>query len=81
MRTVDQDMETKQLRRMRAEDKALTKLEKREKEAEQLIGKLMRNGKEVCYINIRNPEGKLTGKTKEGDEYDLIAYLLRNNYA
>lgn len=80
IRTVDQDMDTKELRRLRAEDRFLTRLEKRENDAEALIGELCREGKPVFYINVRKANGSLTGKTKEGTKSELTAYLIHNNY-
>ena len=80
MRTIDQILDTKELRRLRAEDRMLDKLEKRELAAEPLIGQLCREGVTIYYVNIRNTGGKLTGKTKEGTHSELVAYLIRNNY-
>lgn len=68
----EQQLETKQLRRMRAEDRALGKLEKREAAAAQMIGEL-NSGK--CYVY---PVG---GKYREGTRADLIDFLIRNRYA
>ena len=39
-----------------------------------LIGQLIRDGKTVFYINLRN------GKTKEDHPALLTNYLIRNNY-
>jgi hypothetical protein len=77
----EKNLEAKQARRMKAEDRFLTRLEKREAEAHHLVGEL-NSGK--CYINVRNKNGQLTGKEVyfEGTfAYgNAIEYLLRNNY-
>ena len=42
---------------------------------------LCREGKVVYYINLRDRNGRLTGKTKGSmSEGALIAYLIRNKY-
>lgn len=69
---IEQQLEANQNRRMAAQNRALTCLEKREDAAEKMIGEL-NNGK--CYIY---PVG---GKYREGNRYDLIRFLIRNNYA
>lgn len=78
---IHQQLEARQSRRMAAEDRYLTRMEKREAQAEQLIGELCREGKTVYYINRRTDNGALMGKTREGTRSELIAFLLRNNYA
>lgn len=67
-------------RRFAAEERAFDRLDKQMDEAEPLIGELMREGKTVYYINLKDRNGRPTGKTKEGTRADLIAYLLRNHY-
>lgn len=69
---IEQQLEANQNRRMAAQDRALSRLEKREDAAEKMIGEL-NNGK--CYVW---PVG---GKYREGNRYDLIRHLIRNNYA
>ncbi len=60
---------------MAAEARFLEQREKREQAAEQMIGELCRDGKTVYYVW---PQG---GKCREGSVSELIAFLLRNNYA
>jgi hypothetical protein len=67
-----QDLEARQARRMASEDRFLGRIEKREAAAVQMIGELS-NGKHYVF-----PVG---GKYREGSRADLIAFLLRNNYA
>lgn len=67
-----QQLEARQARRMAAEDRFLARMEKREAEAEKMIGEL-NSGK--CYVF---PVG---GKYREGTRYELVAFLIRNNYA
>jgi hypothetical protein len=74
-REAQRHLDARYSRRMAAEDRALGRLEKREAAAEKMIGELVRDGKEVCYVY---PPG---GKYREGSRADLIAFLIRNNYA
>ena len=71
---LDQQLEANQNRRMAAEDRYLKRLEKREAEAEKMIGELCREGRKVFYVY---PVG---GKYREGSQGELIAFLIRNNY-
>lgn len=72
------NMDARDARRGKAQDRFLTRLEKRETEAEALVGHL-NSGK--FYINVRNARGQMTGATREfTSEYEAIAFLLRNNY-
>ncbi|MFN4266387.1 MAG: hypothetical protein ACK4F8_11655 [Aquabacterium sp.] len=81
MRTIEQELDRRELRRLRAEHVYLCRLEKLEKLAEPLVGELCREGKTVYYINLTDRQGRLTGKTKEGGTvYELITYLIRNKY-
>jgi hypothetical protein len=70
--TIDQMLDAKQARRMAAENRFLARMERRENAAEQMIGELS-SGK--CYVF---PQG---GKYREGERGDLIAFLIRNQYA
>ena len=74
MQNIEQFLESRVSRRIKAEDRALTRLEKREARAEKLIGTIVRNGNEVSYIW---PQG---GKYKEGRYFELVSFLVRNNY-
>jgi hypothetical protein len=65
-------------RRMANQARALDNwdaLSKREDAAEAMLGQLVRDGKTVYYVS---PVG---GKYREGTRLDLIAFLVRNNYA
>lgn len=78
MRTYQQQSDTKQLRRMRSEDRFLTKLERLEKQAFPLIGELCREGKTVYYVNCLPLH---SGKTRESlCQYELVEFLIRNKY-
>lgn len=68
----EQHLDARQARRMKAEDRFLARLEKREAAAEAMIGELS-SGKHYVY-----PVG---GKYREGTHGELISFLLRNNYA
>lgn len=59
-------------RRLASEDRYLERLSKREELADRMIGEL-NSGKLYVY-----PVG---GKYREGTRAELIAFLLRNNYA
>lgn len=69
---IEQQLDARQARRMAAEDRFLARMEKREAKADAMIGELA-SGK--CYVF---PVG---GRYREGSRSDLIAFLLRNNYA
>ncbi len=71
-RTDEQHLDTRELRRLRADDRAESRMDRREREAEKMIGEL-NSGKFYVY-----PVG---GKYREGNRADLIAFLLRNGYA
>jgi len=70
------DMEARQLRRMRAEDRALARREKQEAriDRECLIGELCRDGKPVYYFF---PAG---GKYREGTKGEVIDYIIRRGF-
>lgn len=72
---IEQQLEANQSRRMAAQDKFIGRIEQRENDAEQMIGELCRNGKPVFYTF------PLGGKYREGKRLNLVAYLIRNNYA
>ena len=72
---IERQLDASQSRRMKAEDRYLGRLERREAEAKQMIGELCREGRTVHYVY---PAG---GRYREGTEGDLIAFLIRNNYA
>lgn len=57
---------------LRRDEKAYARIEQREAAAAQMIGELS-SGK--CYVY---PVG---GKYREGTRADLVAFLVRNNYA
>jgi hypothetical protein len=67
-----QQLNARESRRLTAEDRFLARIEKREAEAEKMIGELS-SGK--CYVY---PVG---GKYREGNRAELISFLIRNNYA
>jgi len=69
---IDRQLEARQSRRMAAQDRYLTRIEKREAAAAQMIGELS-SGK--CYVF---PVGD---KYREGNRADLIEFLIRNKYA
>lgn len=69
---IDQRLDASQARRMASDARYLARIEKRESAADKMIGEL-NSGK--CYVF---PVG---GKYREGSRADLIAFLIRNNYA
>lgn len=81
MATVEQQMDTKEKRRLSAYDRYMDRMERRWDAADALIGELCREGSKVLYINLRKVNGSFTGNTKEGTRYELRDYLIRNNYA
>jgi len=81
MRTIEQELDTRELRRLRADDRHLAKLERLEPKCEPLIGELCRDGTTVYYVNLTNRAGRFTGKTKESASHsELVDYLIRNHY-
>lgn len=68
----DTQLNATQARRLAAQDRYLTRLEKREAAAEKMIGELS-SGK--CYVF---PVG---GKYREGSRAELVSYLIRRGYA
>lgn len=72
---IHQQLEGNQNRRMASQDRFLNTIDAREEEAEAMIGQLIRDGKTVHYVM---PQG---GKYREGSRLDLVAFLIRNNYA
>jgi len=76
--STERQLEGNHNRRMAIEARMLARwddLSAREDIAEQMLGQLMREGKVVYYVW---PQG---GKYREGMRLDLIAFLIRNNYA
>lgn len=74
-KTFEEILERKLTTRMAREDKAIARLERREAAAERMVGELTREGRPVFYVW---PTG---GKYREGTRVDLVAFLIRNNYA
>ena len=71
----DQELNAREARRIHANNRAEARLEKREAKAEKMIGELCREGRTVHYVF---PVG---GKYREGSYYELVCFLIRNNYA
>lgn len=69
---LDKFLDAKQARRMAAESRYIDRLERREANAEKMIGELV-SGKLYVF-----PVG---GKYREGTRRELINFLIRNNYA
>ena len=74
MQTLEQQIEARVSRKIKSDDRMISKIERREVEAEKQIGTLIREGKTISYIM---PPG---GKYREGFKYDLISFLIRNQY-
>lgn len=74
MRSIEADLDTRQLRRMRSEDRQLKQLEVQEAKAEKMIGELCRNGKTVYYVWFTN------SRYREGTFSELVQFLIRNHY-
>jgi hypothetical protein len=68
----DQQLDATQSRRMHAQARYLSRIDAREVQAEQMIGELS-SGKFYVF-----PVG---GRYREGSRADLVAFLIRNNYA
>jgi hypothetical protein len=74
MQTLEQQIEARVSRKIKSDDRMISKIERREVEAEKQIGTLIREGKTISYIM------PLGGKYREGCKYDLISFLIRNQY-
>jgi hypothetical protein len=72
---IERQLNAREARRLKAEDRYLARMEKREAIAEKMIGTLCRDGQEVYYVF---PQG---GRYREGSWYELISFLIRNKYA
>lgn len=72
---IHQQLEGNQNRRMAAQARFLNAIDAREDDAESQLGQLIRDGKVVHYVF---PVG---GRYREGARLELIAFLVRNNYA
>lgn len=79
MNKIDRQVEANHNRRMANEARMLDRQQdawdRSYDAAEAMIGKLIRDGKEVLYVM---PVG---GKYREGTRTDLLAFLIRNHYA
>jgi hypothetical protein len=57
------------------------RLNRRDAEADALVGELCREGVTIFYINVKTKEGRMTGKIREfSSRSEARYYLLRNNY-
>jgi hypothetical protein len=77
---IEIQLEARLSRRLAAEGRMLDRYEILCNKAESLIGELVREGKTVYYINLRNLKGAFTGKIKIGKFAELCDYLIRNRY-
>ena len=75
MRTIEQELDTRELRRLRAEDRALSRFEKLEALAAPMVGELCREGRAVYYCF---PAG---GRYFESASHtEVVDYLIRNKW-
>lgn len=70
----DELIDAKYTARQKRETKMLTRLEKREAQADKMVGELVRDGKTICYTF---PPG---GAYREGSRTELVAFLIRRRY-
>ena len=76
--TDEQFLEARYSRREKAFDRAM---DRREREAEALVGQFMKEGATVFYINTRSMAGYLTGNIREFTSmHDAVQFLVRNRY-
>lgn len=71
---IDAMLNNRELRRAKAEDRWVEKMDRLYPLAESMIGELCREGKTVYYIY---PVG---GRYREGNYFDLVNFLIRNRY-
>jgi hypothetical protein len=79
-KTMDELMNGREISREKANDRAFDRLGRQIDEADQMIGELCREGKQVFYINLKTLSGRFTGKIKEGSCAELINYLINKHY-
>lgn len=80
-KSIDELLDGRERRRMKYEDRFLDKLDRQMGKAEALIGKLMREGRTIFYINVQSKTGRLTGAVKEFATSGAASdYLIRNRY-
>jgi len=73
--TDEEHLDRRETRRLAADARWLTRMERRWDAADAMIGELCREGRTVFYVS---PQG---GRYREGTRSDLIAFLIRNRYA
>lgn len=79
--TIEATLEANHNRRMANEDRFLGRRERRELEAEHLVGEVIRSGRTVYYINERRRDGAITGRVREFIRFvDATDFLIRNYY-
>jgi hypothetical protein len=74
MQTIEQQIESRVSRKIKSDDRAIARLDRREAESEKQVGTLVREGKTISYIVAG-------GKYREGTTRDLVDFLIRNKYA
>ena len=74
-RSCEELMDGRQIRRMKAEDRFLDKMERQERAAESLIGELIREGKKIYYVNFGRKN-----YTENASYFDMVDFLVRNKY-
>jgi hypothetical protein len=79
---MDRQFEANHNRRMANQARIdYAKHDRRDAEAEALIGELCKEGRRVFYINVKSAKGAMTGRIVEfGHKSDAIHYLIRNRY-
>ena len=75
MKNIHQQLEGNQNRRMASQSRFLNNIDSREENAEKMLAELLRDGKTIYYVW---PQG---GRYREGGRLELVAFLIRNNYA
>lgn len=73
-RTDEELIEGREIRRCKYEARYVTKLDRQIDAADEMIGELCREGRQVFYVCAK------PGLYREGTRSDLIAYLIRNRY-
>jgi hypothetical protein len=73
-KTIDELLDGRNLRRIKADDRAHDRAVKLEEKADRMVGELVRDGNIVNYVF---PVG---GRYREGSRLDLISFLIRNSY-
>ena len=71
---IEAHLDARLSRRMKSDDRYLARRERREEAAELMIGELCRDGRTIYYVCPQ------AGRYREGSRWELVDFLIRNNF-